>query len=251
MNETKSTQEKLSRLLQTNKLTIFLEIVVIVFPFWMGLIVSDRIGGIDHISLGGGLKIVGSSIIYLGLIISLIFLWIASRLRGISWNDFGLTQPKNWLRTLLQSLGVALAVLLTVKLIINPIMNATPNAGFQDLSRFDYLEGDLPNLIIMLVNIWITAAFLEEFLFRGYLMNRLIDIQGKQTKLAWVIALIGQAVIFGLVHAYQSPIGMFKVGLIGLVFGLSYRVVGRNLWPLILAHGLIDSLDMVSHYFGG
>ena len=70
-------------------------------------------------------------------------------------------------------------------------------------------------------------------------------------KLAWVIAVAGQAVIFGLIHAYQSPIGMFKVGLIGLLFGLSYRVVWRNLWPLVLAHGLIDSLDMVTHYFGG
>jgi len=38
--------------------------------------------------------------------------------------------------------------------------------------------------------------------------------------------------------------------MIGLVFGVSYRVGGRNLWPLILAHGLIDSMDMVGHYFG-
>ncbi len=77
------------------------------------------------------------------------------------------------------------------------------------------------------------------------------DLFGNESKLAWVIALVGQAVIFGLIHAYQSPVGMFKVGLIGLVFGVSYLVVGKNLWPLILAHGLIDSLDMVSHFFGG
>lgn len=249
MNDTKPPQGKLSQLLQTNKLAIFLEIVVILFPFWIGIIINDRIG-LDHISLGGNLEFLGGPVTYLGLTISLIFLWIASRLRGVSWSNFGLVRPKSWFRTMLKSLGVALAVLLTVKLIINPIMSAIPNAGFQDLSRFDYLNGDLPNLIIMLVNIWITAAFLEEFLFRGYLINRLIDLLGSQTKLAWVIAAVGQAVIFGLVHAYQSPIGMFKVGLIGLVFGLSYRVVGRNLWPLILAHGLIDSLDMVSHYFG-
>jgi len=249
MNDTKPPQGKLGQLLQTNKLAIFLEIVVILFPFWIGIIINDQIS-LDHISLGGNLKILGGSVTYLGLTISLIFLWIASRLRGVSWSNFGLVRPKSWFRTMLKSLGIALAVFLTVKLIINPIMSAIPNAGFQDLSRFDYLNGDLPNLIIMLVNIWITAAFLEEFLFRGYLINRLIDLLGSQTKLAWVIAAVGQAVIFGLVHAYQSPIGMFKVGLIGLVFGLSYRIVGRNLWPLILAHGLIDSLDMMSHYFG-
>lgn len=250
MNDTKSPPTKFGELLQGNSLGIFLEIVAVFFPFWLGLIINDRVGT-NHIPLGGNLKIVGGPITYLGLIISLIILWIVSRLRGASWSYFGLIRPNSWFRTVLKSLSVALAVLLTVKLIINPIMNVLPNAGYQDLSRFDYLNADLPNLIIMLVNIWITAAFLEELLFRGYLMNRLIDLQGSQTKLAWVIAVVVQAVIFGLVHAYQSPTGMFKVGLIGLVFGLSYRVVGRNLWPLILAHGLIDSLDMVSHYFGG
>ncbi len=84
-----------------------------------------------------------------------------------------------------------------------------------------------------------------------HIMNRLIDLQGKETKIAWAIAIIGQAVIFGLIHSQQGPGGMFEVGVIGLVFGLSYLVVGRNLWPLIIAHGLINSLDMVTHYFGG
>lgn len=242
-------QGKLGKILQSNKLAICLEIVVVFLPFILGMIISDRSGN-DRISLGGDLFILGGSITYLGLTISLGLLWVASRLRGASWRYFGLYRQKSWFRTVLQSLGIALVVFLTVKFIINPIMTALPNAGYQDLSRFDYLEGDLLNLIIMLVNIWITAAFLEEFMFRGYLMNRLIDIQGKQTKLAWGVAVVGQAIIFGLVHAYQSPAGMFKVGLIGLVFGFSYLVTGRNLWPVILAHGLIDSLDMISHYFG-
>jgi membrane protease YdiL (CAAX protease family) len=188
---------------------------------------------------------------YLGLIISLFFLWGASRLRSASWAEFSLIQPKSWFRTVLMSLGVAFAVLGTVVMIINPIMNTLPNLGSQDLSRFDYLTGNLPNLIIQLVNVWITAAFLEEFMFRGYLMNRIIDLQGQETIIAWTIALIGSAVIFGLVHSQQGPGGMLKVGAIGVVFGLSYLATGRNLWPLIFAHGLIDSLDMVQHFFGG
>jgi hypothetical protein len=88
-------------------------------------------------------------------------------------------------------------------------------------------------------------------MFRGYLMKRIIDLQGKETKIAWVIAIVGSAVIFGLVHSQQGLGGIFKVGLIGVVFGLSYLAVGRNLWPLILAHGIIDSMDMVQHFFGG
>jgi len=250
MNSTSSNKSKLGEMLQTNKFAIILEIVVIFLPFWLGIMINDN-SGTDRISLGGELVLMGGPITYLGLIISLVFLWIATKLRGENWSFFGLVKPKNWFRTVLMALGVSLAVFGIVKLIINPVLSAFPDAGFQDLSRFDYLNGDLPNLIIMLVNIWITAAFLEEFLFRGYLAKRLTDLFGKETKMAWVIAMVGQAVIFGLIHAYQSPVGMFKVGLIGLVFGVSYLVVGKNLWPLILAHGLIDSLDMVSHFFGG
>ena len=250
MNNTVSNKSKLGELLHTNKLAIFLEIVIIFLPFWLGLSFGDRFGS-DRISLGGDMVFLGGPITYLGLFISLVFLWFTARLRGASWSVFGLVKPKSWLRTILMALGISLAILGTVKLIINPIMNAFPDAGFQDLSRFNYLEGDLPNLIIMLVNIWITAAFLEEFLFRGYLAKRLTDLFGNETKLTWVVAVVGQAIIFGVLHAYQSPIGMFKVGVIGLVFGFSYLVVGKNLWPLILAHGLIDSLDMVSHFFGG
>ncbi len=250
MKDSKPLRGKFGELLRTNKFAIFLEIVVVFLPFYLGLAISDRLGS-DHVLLGGNLVLRQGPIAYLGLIISLLFLWVASRLRGASWGDFSLTQPKSWFRTVLMSLGVALAVLGTVVMIINPIISGLPNLPIQDLSRFDYLAGSLPNLIIQLVNVWITAAFLEEFMFRGYLMNRIIDLQGKQTKIAWAIALIGSAVIFGLVHSQQGPGGMFKVGVIGLVFGLSYLAVGRNLWPLILAHGFIDSMDMVQHFFGG
>jgi membrane protease YdiL (CAAX protease family) len=250
MKDSITLQDKLGESLRTNKFAIFLEIVVVFLPFYLGLAISDRLGS-DYMPLGGNVVIIGGPYLYLGLIISLLFLWVASRLRGASWGDFGLTRPQSWFRTVLKSLGVALAVLGTVVLIINPIMNAIPNLPPQDLSRFDYLAGSLPNLIIQLVVVWITAAFLEEFLFRGYLMNRLIDLQGKETKIAWGIAVITQAVIFGLVHSQQGPGGMFKVGVIGLVFGISYLAVGRNLWPLIIAHGLIESPDMVTHYFGG
>lgn len=246
----KSGQVDWGELLRKRRIAILLEIALVLLPIYVGLFISDRLDS-DYISLGSGVVLLGGPITYLGLSISLLFLLIVSRLRGASWRDFGLTRPQSWLRTVVMSLGVALAVLGAVVLVINPMLNAIPNVPPRDMSRFGYLAGNLPNLVIQLVNIWITAAFLEEFIFRGYLMKRLIDLQSRETKLAWGIALVGQALIFGLAHAYQGPLGMVKITAIGLVFGLGYLAVGRNLWPLIIAHGLIDSIDMVSHYFGG
>ena len=249
MKTSKPLQDKLGDLLRTNKFTIILEIVIVFLPMYLGLILSDSIGS-DHVPLGGNLVLKGGPIAYLGLIISLVFFWVASILRGASWGDFGVTRQKSWFRTVLMSIGVALAVLGVVVMIINPAINTIPNLEPRDMSSFSYLTGNLPNLIINLVFMLITAGFLEELLWRGYLMNRLIDLQGKQTKLVWVIALVSSAAIFGLGHFYQGPIGIFKTGVIGLVFGLAYLAVGRNLWPLILSHAFIDSIDFIGHYFG-
>jgi membrane protease YdiL (CAAX protease family) len=121
----------------------------------------------------------------------------------------------------------------------------------QDVSRFAFLRGDLPNLILNVLAMWFTAGFLEELLWRGYLMNRLVDLQGKNTKLAWVIALVGSAIIFGLGHTYQGLGGVVKVTAAGLLFGTAFLTVRRNLWPVIIAHALLDTISFVGHYFGG
>ena len=104
MEDPKPLQEKSGELLRTNKFAIFLEMVVVFFPYYLGLAISDSLGS-DHLPLGGNLEIIGGPIAYLGLIISLFFLWIASRLRGASWRDFPqprLVQKVRWYQPLVQ-----------------------------------------------------------------------------------------------------------------------------------------------------
>jgi membrane protease YdiL (CAAX protease family) len=250
MNHTNAPRGKIGQLLTTNRFAILLEIIIVFLPLFLGLQLNERLGS-DHITIIGDIVILQGWITYAGLIISLVLLWVASWLRGANWGYFGVERPEKWWRVILVILGVSLAVFLVVRFAINPIINVVPNFEPPDLSRFNYITGNLPNLIIQLVNVWITAAFLEELLFRGYLMTRLTDLQGKQTKLAWTIALIGSAIIFGLVHFEQGLAGMIKISVIGLVFGIGYLSGKKNLWPLVIAHGIIDSIDMVSHYYGG
>jgi hypothetical protein len=114
-----------------------------------------------------------------------------------------------------------------------------------DNSRFDILHGNLPNLILNVVAVWFTAAFFEELVWRGYLMNRLVDLQGKETKLAWVISLIGSAIIFGLGHTYQGLGGVIQITVVGLLFGAAFLTTRRNLWPVIIAHALVDTIGFV------
>jgi membrane protease YdiL (CAAX protease family) len=84
----------------------------------------------------------------------------------------------------------------------------------------------------------------EEALFRGFMQTRLSTIY------SWKRAVLIQAVLFGLWHFvwHLSPLdfgGMIlhisSTFLFGLVFGYFYHI-SENLTPLILAHGLVDSV---------
>jgi membrane protease YdiL (CAAX protease family) len=84
-----------------------------------------------------------------------------------------------------------------------------------------------------------TAAFCEEFLFRGYLLTQLQD-WFHSLLWAWIIS----SLVFGLAHCYQGASGMTRAGLLGAL--LAYPVVRwGNLYPAILAHWIIDTVALV------
>jgi membrane protease YdiL (CAAX protease family) len=250
MKDSRPFQERSGELLRTNKLAILLEIAVVFVPLYVLLIMSDRLGGDDFVRLGSGLVLAGGPLVNLGLVLTLAIFWVVSRIRGSTWSDFGLARPKSWGRTILMGLGVTVGIIVSFPLLMALVQLVVPIPQ-QDVSRFAFLRGDLPNLIINVLAMWFTAGFLEELLWRGYLMNRLVDLQGNKTKLTWVIALIGSAIIFGLGHTYQGLGGVVKVTAAGLLFGAAFLTVRRNLWPVIIAHALLDTISFVQHYFGG
>jgi membrane protease YdiL (CAAX protease family) len=84
-----------------------------------------------------------------------------------------------------------------------------------------------------------TAAFCEEFLFRGYLLTQL-DNWLHSMGGAWILC----SVAFGLAHFYQGWGGMIRAGLLGAL--LAYPVVELgSLYPSMLAHWLIDAVALV------
>jgi hypothetical protein len=84
-----------------------------------------------------------------------------------------------------------------------------------------------------------TAAFCEEFLFRGFLLAQL-EQWFHSVPWAWVVC----SVAFGLAHFYQGWSGMTRAGLLGAL--LAYPVVRLgNLYPSMFAHWLIDTVALV------
>ncbi|MGI9624628.1 MAG: CPBP family intramembrane glutamic endopeptidase [Acidimicrobiales bacterium] len=227
--------------------SIAYELTIVMMPLLAAVFVSDLLES-DRTDLPGGVSVIQGPLPFVGLVMTLGLLWHFSTRRGATWADFGAERPESWPRTILTALGVSLGVLAAVVVVINPVLNAL-SVSERDMTRFDVLYDDLPNLFVNLPIMLITAGFLEEFVFRGYLINRLLDLQGGATRLTWTIALIGSSVVFALPHVDQGLEGMIRVGAIGFVFGIAFMLVGRKIWPLVLSHAFIDTLDFISHYF--
>jgi membrane protease YdiL (CAAX protease family) len=149
--------------------------------------------------------------------------------------DIGLRRPR-WGADVLG--GVGLAALIGV-----------PGLGLYALARALGLSAAV--VPTTLTDTWwripvlILAAFAngwaEEVIVVGYLMTRL-----RQLGMGSIGTLVCSSALRGAYHLYQG----FSAGLgnfaMGIVFGLVWRRSGR-LWPLIVAHGLIDTVAFVGY----
>ncbi len=68
---------------------------------------------------------------------------------------------------------------------------------------------------------------------------------------AWIAACIVQGALFGVAHAYQNLLGIAITGTLGVLMGLIVLASGRNLWLVIIGHGLFDASRFVLFYFQG
>ena len=174
--------------------------------------------------------------------------WISLRLRGLRWRDVGLTRYRSWPVTI--GIGVGLGTLLeTFQLLVTqPIL--TRFLGRQpDLELFRILTGNIKMTALFIVLSWTLAAFGEEMVWRGYLMNRVADVGGR-TPRARGVSLVLVSAVFGLAHGYQGTTGWVEEGIAGLALGLMYLRTGRNLCVPIIAHGVCDTIDMAFIFFG-
>jgi membrane protease YdiL (CAAX protease family) len=58
------------------------------------------------------------------------------------------------------------------------------------------------------------------------------------------------AILFGLLHIYQGPVGVILTAWVGLTLGVVFLLNRRNLWLTILTHGLMDTIAFVLLFLG-
>ena len=189
------------------------------------------------------------------LIFTLGVLTFYLRGRGISWRDMGLRRLPGLKAKLLVIPQTVLTGMLFFGAVATVLIGG-PAIGLDFIGqvpdtvadRWGDLEGNLPLFLLWLAIVWTAAAFGEEMFFRGYLITRL-DTAFADIRWGVVLAIILPALLFGYGHYYyQGLSGVFVTGAIGLVLGAMFILFRRNLWPVIIWHGLIDTLAFTATY---
>jgi membrane protease YdiL (CAAX protease family) len=174
--------------------------------------------------------------------------WISIRVRGLRWRNVGLTRNRGWLLTL--ALGVGAGLLMEAfELFVSQPLLIRITGKQPDLSDFQAIYGNLKWTLILLALTWPLAAFGEEMVWRGYLMNRVAGL-GKNKRLAWIVSLVAVNMVFGFAHSYQGITGIIDEGLMGVLLGLFYLGTGCNLSVPIIAHGVADTVDLLLIFLG-
>ncbi|GAA4644361.1 hypothetical protein GCM10023115_23210 [Pontixanthobacter gangjinensis] len=169
--------------------------------------------------------------------------------RGYSWADLGLKWPESWWKTLGITAAVFAAFLATAG-----SASALADLMFEDVGtsgRFDFVTGNFDAYLLIMALVWTHGSFFEELLFRAFIITKSSDALGG-SRIASLIAVLLAAIFFGYRHYYyQGMHGAFVTGSIGLLFGLIYLKVGRqNILPLVLAHGLANSIAQTTRFLG-
>lgn len=217
-----SMRDRFGRALQENRIFIFLEILFLT----AFVVFSVKNHSIYFLLIG----------------------WFSVWIRRIGWSGVGLKRPADWGRTLLFGTLIGAAYQIFSLFVLTPILYRLTNTNL-DLSQFSEIQGSIANLVLWLAVSWTFGAFGEELIYRGYIFNRISDLIGN-TKLSVVVSVLISSAFFGFTHLYQGATGLLETTVFGMVMSGLYLFSGRNLWMLIIAHGVNNTIGFLLIFLG-
>jgi len=184
-------------------------------------------------STAGAVPVAGPAL-YLPLIAAewglFLYVRMGMRRRGVAVTDLISARsfsPRTMAFDLL--LGVLLLSLwLGVEYLFDRLAGTPPSPGVQRLLVRN--AADIPLWVLLALS----AGFVEELVFRGYMQRQFAALLHN----SW-LAVAAQALIFGVTHGYQGALPVVRITLFGLMFGLA-ALGRRSLIPGIIAHAAVD-----------
>ncbi len=172
------------------------------------------------------------------VIIIALTLWF--RKEGLS--TIGFAQPPGWLTTIILGLVLGIIIQIVTIILIEPLSEKITKTS-HDHSVVDNVKGSWLAFLQWMLIVWIFVAFLEEGIYRGFLMTEISKILGTG-RIAIVINILFTAILFGLSHGYQSRSGILSTGIIGVVLGVIFVASDFNVWLALFTHGFIDTIGI-------
>lgn len=217
----------------TELANVYLDIVIVASTFLLAL----GLATVAELGYPGPLSVV---------VALLALAWVLRR-RGESWQRLLGATPVSWWGATIGVAGMALGALVVPSLVFSIALPlGLPAPSMNDLAM---VRGNTPALFGLLAIAWTTAAVGEELLFRGFLIDRLTRAWGGG-RVAATGAVGAQALLFGVAHANQGVGGVVATALVALVLGLGFLVLNRRLVPVMVAHGLVDSVGAIALFAG-
>lgn len=102
------------------------------------------------------------------------------------------------------------------------------------------LDSSVGDVLLLVINAWANGVA-EEIIVVAWLVTRM-----RQLTVPWAWVFVASAVLRGSYHLYQG----YSAGLGNIIMGLVFVYVyyrTRRVWPLIIAHGLIDTVAFVCY----
>lgn len=172
--------------------------------------------------------------------------WVSCCLGGKGWDYLGLARRQHSLRLLGLGCAAGLLYYLLETFLINPGL-AWLLAQPVQLEVFAGLKGNTVLLIVLCLLAWSLAAFGEEIVARGYLINRIAGVF-RRPRTGAAVAVVASALLFSTGHAYQGRTGLASAFVFAVILGLLFVRGRRVLWPLVYLHGTYDTLGLLEIY---
>lgn len=162
--------------------------------------------------------------------------WWGLRMRRTPIREI-LGTRRSGLREWARDLGAALVFWIMAVIVL---------AGIATLLRFFHLihvqkavvalaPQTLPEILLWIA-LCCTAGIVEEFVFRGYLLQQFASVRGN----LWV-GIIGSSLLFGSAHGYEGAGAMIAITVYGIMFCL-LAVYRRSLRAGMIAHAWHDAI---------
>ncbi|NIJ53010.1 CPBP family intramembrane glutamic endopeptidase [Dyadobacter arcticus] len=181
------------------------------------------------------------------ILIVLTIVGFSKYLRHERWRNYGFNSTNK--RNLVVAIVVGVIFGISDNYFLEPFLTKLLVGKTPDLSALQDTKGNIKKALILLVIGWLVGGFFEEFFFRGYLFNRINSVIHSIKLQKWIVIII-TSIVFAFAHAYQDLAGIISAFYFSVIMGLLYFYFKKNIWYVVLIHGIYDTFGVLMLYTG-